>query len=182
MKTIIKESELKYIIENSVKNILNEWYDRNEFSTYSTHIFNGDKTLTYLERLVNNFANKSADSDDWEEFANGIAILNEMAEEKVEYDRYNIKQIYQEYVNSGKEDDFWENPDFYHYEYIDNYVGKYAATEKWDKYMPTPEQVKQMSNYFVEWLKRQTEFEIREYTQDKWDEYKIISDYLSKNV
>lgn len=182
MKTIIKESELKYIIENSVKNILNEWYDRNEFSTYSTHIFNGDKTLTYLERLVNNFANKSADSDDWEEFANGIAILNEMAEEKVEYDRYNIKQIYQEYVNSGKEDDFWENPDFYHYEYIDNYVGKHAATEKWDKYMPTPEQVKQMSNYFVEWLKRQTEFEIREYTQDKWDEYKIISDYLSKNV
>lgn len=182
MKTIIKESELKYIIENSIKNILNEWYDRNEFSTYSTHIFNGDKTLTYLERLVNNFANKSADSDDWEEFANGIAILNEMAEEKVEYDRYNIKQIYQEYVNSGKEDDFWENPDFYHYEYIDNYVGKHAATEKWDKYMPTPEQVKQMSNYFVEWLKRQTEFEIREYTQDKWDEYKIISDYLSKNV
>ena len=182
MKSIIKESELKYIIENSIKNILNEWYDRNEFSTYSTHIFNGDKTLTYYERLVNNFANKSADSDDWEEFANGIAILNEMAEEKVEYDRYNIKQIYQEYVNSGKEDDFWENPDFYHYEYIDNYVGKHAATEKWDKYMPTPEQVKQMSNYFVEWLKRQTEFEIREYTQDKWDEYKIISDYLSKNV
>ena len=182
MKTIIKESELKYIIENSVKNILNEWYDRNEFSTYSTHIFNGDKTLTYLERLVNNFANKSADSDDWEEFAKGIAILNEMAEEKVEYDKYNIKQIYQEYVNSGKEDDFWENPDFYHYEYIDNYVGKYAATEKWDKYMPTPEQVKQMSNYFVEWLKRQTEYEIREYTENKWNDYKVVSDYLSKNV
>lgn len=182
MKTIIKESELKYIIENSVKNILNEWYDRNEFSTYSTHIFNGDKTLTYLERLVNNFANKSADGDDWEEFANGIAILNEMAKEKVEYDRYNIKQIYQEYVNSGKGDDFWENPDFYHYEYIDNYVGKHAATEKWDKYMPTPEQVKQMSNYFVEWLKRQTEYEIREYTQNKWKDYEIINDYLSKNV
>lgn len=182
MKNIIKESQLRFIIENSVKNILNEWYDRNEFSTYSTHIFNGDKTLTYLEQLVNNFANKSADSDDWEEFANGIAILNEMAEEKVEYDKYNIKQIYQEHVNNGTEDDFWENPDFYHYEYIDNYIGKYATTEKWDKYMPTPAQVKQMSNYFIEWLKRQTEYEIREYTQNKWKDYEIISDYLSKNV
>lgn len=182
MKNIIKESQLRLIIENSVKNILNEWYDRNEFSTYSTHIFNGDKTLTYLERLVNNFANISADSDNWEEFANGIAILNEMAEEKVEYDKYNIKQIYQEHVNNGTEDEFWDNPDFYNYEYIDKYIGKYASTEKWDKYMPTPEQVKQMSNYFVEWLKRQTEFEIREYTQDKWKDYEIISDYLSKNV
>ena len=182
MKTILKESELRLIVENSVKNILNEWYDRNEFIDYSSYVFDNDETLTYLEKLVLNFANKSANSDDWEEFANGIAILNEMAEEKVEYDKYNIKQIYQEHVNNGTEDDFWENPDFYHYEYIGNYLGEHAATEKWDKYMPTPEQVKQMSNYFVEWLKRQTEFEIREYTQDKWDEYKIISDYLSKNV
>lgn len=182
MKTIIKESQLRFIIENSVKNILNEWYDRNEFRDYSSYVFDNDETLTYLEKLVNNFAKISADSDDWEEFAKGIAILNEMAEEKVEYDKYNIKQIYQEYVNSGKEDDFWETPDFYHYEYIDNYIGKYAATEKWDKYMPTPEQVKQMSNYFVEWLKRQTEYEIREYTENKWNDYKVVSDFLSKNV
>ena len=33
MKTLIKESQLKAIVENSVKNILNEWRDRNEFST-----------------------------------------------------------------------------------------------------------------------------------------------------
>ena len=182
MKTILKESQIRLIIENSVKNILNEMYNQNEFRPYTTGIFEGDKTLTYLEQLVNNFANKSADSDDWEEFANGITILNGMAEEKVEYDKYNIKQIYQEHVNNGTEDDFWENPDFYHYEYIGNYLGEHAATEKWDKYMPTPEQVKQMSIYFVEWLKRQTEYKIREYTQNKWKDYEIISDYLSKNV
>lgn len=182
MKTIIKESELKYIIENSVKNILNEIYNQNEFRTYTTGIFGRDKTLTYLERLVNNFANKSANSDDWEEFANGIAILNEMAKEKVEYDKYNIKQIYQEHVNNGTEDDFWNNPDYYNYEYIDSYVGEYASPELWDKYMPTPEKVQQMSDYFVKWLKGETEYEIREYTEDKWNEYKIVSEYLSKNV
>lgn len=182
MKTIIKESELKYIIENSVKSILNEIYIQNEFRTYTTGIFDGDKTLTYLEQLVNNFAKKSADSDDWEEFANGIAILNEMAREKVEYDKYNIKQIYQEHVNNGTEDDFWNNPDYYNYEYIDSYVGEYATPEMWDKYMPTPEKVKQMSDYFVKWLERETEYDVREYTEDKWDEYKIINEYLSKNV
>lgn len=182
MKTIIKESELKYIVENSVKNILNEWYDKNEFRTYTTGILDGDKTLTYLEQLVNNFTNKSADSDDWEEFANGIAILNEMAKEKVEYDKYNIKQIYQEHVNNGTEDEFWNNPDYYNYEYIDSYIGEYAATEKWDKYMPTPEKVQQMSDYFVKWLEMETEYEIREYTQYKWKDYEIIRDYLSKNV
>ena len=188
MKTIIKESELKYIIENSVKNILNEWYDRNEFRDYSSYVFDNDETLTYLEKLVLNFTNKSinvsSDNEDidWGEFANGIAILCDMAKEKVEYDKYNIKQIYQKHVNNGTEDEFWVNPDYYHYEYISNYVGEYAATEKWDKYMPTPEQVKQMTNYFVEWLKRQTEYEIREYTQNKWKDYEIINDYLSKNV
>ena len=184
MKTIIKESQLKTIVENSVKNILNEWYDRNEFSTYTSRIFNGDKTLTYLERLVSNFANIAlySDNSDFEEFANGIAILYDMAKEKVEYDKYNIKQIYQEHVNNGTEDEFWDNPDYYNYEYIDKYVGEYASTEKWDKYMPTPEKVQQMSDYFVKWLERETEYEIREYTENKWNEYKIVSDYLSKNV
>lgn len=182
MKTIIKESELKYIIENSVKNILNEIYNQNEFRTYTTGIFGGDKTLIYLEQLVNNFANKSANSDDWEEFANGIAILNEMAKEKVEYDKYNIKQIYQEHVNNGTEDDFWNNPDYYNYEYIDSYVGEYASPELWDKYMPTPEKVKKLSDYFVKWLEGETEYDIREYTEDKWNEYKVVSDFLSKNI
>lgn len=182
MKTIIKESELKYIIENSVKNILNEMYNQREFRPYTTGIFEGDKTLTYLEQLVNNFANKSADSDDWEEFADGIAILYDMAKEKVEYDKYNIKQIYQEHVNNGTEDDFWNNPDYYNYEYIDSYVGDYSSPELWDKYLPTPEKVKKLTDYFVKWLEKVTEYDIREYTEDKWDEYKIINEYLSKNV
>ena len=184
MKTIIKESELKYIIENSVKNILNELYDRNEFSTYTSRIFNGDKTLTYLEQLVSNFANKTmyGDNSDFEEFANGIAILYDMAKEKVEYDKYNIKQIYQEHVNNGTEDEFWDNPDYYNYEYIDEYVGEYASTEMWDKYMPTPEKVKKLSDYFVEWLERETEYNIREYTEDKWNDYKVVSDFLYKNI
>ena len=171
MKTIIKERELKYIIENSVKNILNEWRDRNEFSTYSSHIFNGDKTLTYLERLVNNFTNKMmhGDNSDFEEFANGIAILYDMAKEKVEYDKYNIKQIYQEHVNNGTEDEFWNNPDYYNYEYIDKYVGDYSSPELWDKYMPTPEKVKKLTDYFVKWLENKTEYDVREYTEDKWD-------------
>ena len=184
MKTIIKESELKYIIENSVKNILNELYDRNEFSTYTSRIFNGDKTLTYLEQLVSNFANKTmyGDNSDFEEFANGIAILYDMAKEKVEYDKYNIKQIYQEHVNNGTEDEFWDNPDYYNYEYIDKYVGEYASTEMWDKYMPTLEKVKKLSDYFVEWLERETEYNIREYTEDKWNDYKVVSDFLSKNI
>lgn len=181
MKTI-KKSELKYIIENRVRNVLNELYNQNEFRTYTTGIFGSDKTLTYLEQLVKNFANKSANSDDWEEFANGIAILNEMAKEKIEYDKYNIKQIYQKHVNNGTEDDFWDNPDYYNYEYIDSYVGGHASPELWDKYMPTPEKVQQMSDYFVKWLKNMTEYDIREYTEDKWNEYEIINEYLSKNV
>ena len=184
MKNIIKESQLRFIIENSVKNILNELHDRNKFSTYSTRIFNGDKTLTYLEQLVNNFTNilLYGNKFDFEKFANGIAILYNMAKEKVEYDKYNIKQIYQEYVNNGTEDEFWGNPDYYHYEYIDKYIGEYASTEKWDKYMPTPEKVKKLSDYFVEWLERETEYEIREYTEDKWTDYKVVSDFLSKNI
>ena len=182
MKTILKESQIRLIIENSVKNILNEMYNQREFRRYTTGIFEGDKTLTYLEQLVNNFTNKSADSDDWEEFADGIVMLSVMAKEKAEYDKYNIKQIYQEHVNNGTEDDFWNNPDYYNYEYIDSYVGDYSSPELWDKYMPTPEKVKKLTDYFVKWLENKIEYDVREYTEDKWDEYKIISVYLSKNV
>ena len=124
MKNILKESQLRLIIENNIKNILNEWYGKNGFRTYSTNIFRGDKTLTYLEQLVNNFTNLSMYSDkfDFEKFANGIAMLYNMAKEKVEYDKYNIKQIYQEHINNGTEDEFWNNPDYYNYDYIDKYV------------------------------------------------------------
>ena len=48
--------------------------------------------------------------------------------------------------------------------------------------MPTPEKVQQMSDYFVIWLEKETEYDIREYTEDKWNEYEIISNFLSKNI
>lgn len=186
---IITEKQLKNIIECSIKNVLNEWYDGDDFYRIETRVFNGDKTLVYLEQLVYNLANEGIDtrtnddgniiSVDWSDFVKGIVKLYNMSKEKVEYDKKNLKQIYQKLLNSGKEDEFWDNPEYYDYEYIDSYLGQYANTEFWDKYMPKPEQVKEMVDYFIKWLENEIEFEIRNYGEERWKEFNYFNKTLS---
>lgn len=61
-------------------------------------------------------------------------------------------------------------------------MGDEQAMNFWDKYIPTPEEVAELSKNFVEWLKIRTESDIEEYSRNKWYDYEIINDYLSKNV
>lgn len=191
MKKNLKENELKILIEKSIKKIIKEVYSTNRMDNHMVTIFDDEK-LHYLEKLVNIFThnrikikeddNGNVTNVEWSDFIQGIITLYEMSKEKIEFDNLNIKQVYQKYVNNGRENDFWSNSDYYNYEYIDNYIGKYASTEMWDKYMPTPEKVKQMSDYFVKWLGNEIENEIRVFEQNKWSEYNYINNTLSKNL
>lgn len=191
MKKNLKENELKILIEKSIKKIIKEVYSTNRMDNHMVTIFDDEK-LHYLEKLVNIFThnrikikeddNGNVTNVEWSDFIHGIITLYEMSKEKIEFDNLNIKQVYQKYVNNGRENDFWSNSDYHNYEYIDNYIGKYASTEMWDKYMPTPEKVKQMSDYFVKWLGNEIENEIRVFEQNKWSEYNYINNTLSKNL
>lgn len=185
---IITEKQLKNIVETSIKNVLTEWHNSSVFHKVETRVFNGDKTLVYLEQLVYNLAHEGINvrendngriiSVDWDDFAKGIVKLYEMSKEKVEYDKKNLKEIYQKLVNSGREDEFWDSPEYYDYEYINSYLGQYANTELWDKYMPLPEQVKDLTGYFIKWLEREIDYEIKNYGEERWNEFNHINKTL----
>ena len=189
MKISIKENKLRALVKESVNNILNEIYDTNKFYSRASGIFNNDVALTKLELLVYNIAHESIERTTnrngeyngviWDDFIEGIVKLYNISKEKAEYDKLNIKQIYQEYVNNGKEDEFWDE---YDYEYIDSYLGQHGKTELWDKYIPKPEVVVNLVHEFVSWLKRYTDEDINEYAVNKEKEYEWITNFLSKNI
>ena len=186
---MISQKRIKKIVNESINKILSEAWSGNEFRKHTSGVFGNNKELGYLEMLVYNLTNNDIKTVEdeygdvqrviWKDFMIGLVKLNEMAKEKVEFDRINIKDIYQKYINNGKEDDFWNE---YDYEYLSEYIGEYGYTELWDKYMPTPKYVQEMTEKFNVWLEGETEYEINEYTKNKWSETNYIIRYLSHNI
>lgn len=186
---MITYKRIKKIVNESIDKVLSEAWERGEFKKYTSGVFENNEELEYLEMLVYNLTNNKIKimEDEygdiqriiWKDFIIGLVKLSEMAKEKVEFDRINIKQIFQEYVNNGREDEFWSE---YDYEYLGEYIGEYGYTELWDTYMPTPEYIQEMSEKFNVWLERETEREVNEYSKNKWNETNYMIKYLNHNI
>lgn len=184
-KIVISEKDIHTLVMESVKRCLKEAYNRNEFYNYHSGI-SDDKEFMYLEDLVGNFGNEMIEYDsdtnkaDFEDFINGLLKLKQKSLEKREFDKINIKSLYQQYVNEGNEDDFWSLDIANDCEYLDEYVGEYARTELWDRYMPAPERVDYLIDRFKQDLKLYTEFNIKSYERQMWDNYKTYMEDLER--
>lgn len=186
---ILSENKIKDIIKEAINNVLNENYSNNGLQPSRNSVIpENRRDLLRLESLVNAFTDREinfvggSEEVDWNDFIEGIHILHCMAKEKVDYDKYNFKELYQNYVKSGNDDDFFFDDNVRGYDYLDEYFGDEQAMNFWDKYMPTPEEVAELSKNFVEWLKIRTESDIEEYSRNKWYDYRYISNYLNNKI
>lgn len=186
---ILSENKIKDIVNEAINNVINEKYSKNGLQPSRNSVIPENRSdLLRLESLVNAFTDKEiefvgeSNETDWDDFVEGIYFLYCMAREKVDYDKYNFKKLYQNYVKNGNDDDFFFDDKVRGYEFLDEYFGNERTMNFWDKYMPKPEEVAELSKEFVEWLKISIESDIEEYSRNKWYDYKYISNYLGKKI
>jgi hypothetical protein len=167
MLITLATKDMVKLVNETVLKCLNEMYSNNS-------IFNGDKSLIELEKLVYKFTIKSIDTDSdneydikFSEFVEGLSELYKMSLEKQEFDKINIKELY----NNSNGDDFWDNDITSNFYYLDDYINH---MELWDNYMPNPEKVKQYIELFAQWLKNHYDYIIESYTKNKWREYEYF--------
>ena len=101
----MKRSELNLLIENAIRRVLKE----NNFNTSLLDNFYSEIGVDVHDRSFNynNFFSTILDE---------LERLSLEVDEKDYYEKNNIKNVYQEYVESGDEDAFWDT----NFEYDDN--------------------------------------------------------------
>lgn len=165
----------------SLGKVLNEGYNY-----AGAEIFENNPDLKHLSILVYKFTLESIDNnyDDemnshplFDGFVKGLVKLFDYATEKQAFDKLNVKQKYQEAVQNGNVDAFEDLDELYPYDYIDEYINN---MDEWDKYMPTPEQVLNGINIFLNWLETFIESDIQYYTKERWGEYEYFKKELNK--
>ena len=165
----------------SLGKVLNEGYNY-----AGADIFENNPDLKHLSILVYKFTLESIDNnyDDemnshplFDGFVKGLVKLFDYATEKQAFDKLNVKQKYQEAVQNGNVDAFEDLDELYPYDYIDEYINN---MDEWDKYMPTPEQVLNGINIFLNWLETFIESDIQYYTKERWGEYEYFKKELNK--
>ena len=165
----------------SLGKVLNEGYNY-----AGAEIFENNPDLKHLSILVYKFTLESIDNnyDDemnshplFDGFVKGLVKLFDYATEKQAFDKLNVKQKYQEAVQNGNVDAFEDLDELYPYDYIDEYINN---MDEWDKYMPTPEQVLNGINMFLNWLETFIESDIQYYTKERWGEYEYFKKELNK--
>lgn len=165
----------------SLGKVLNEGYNYT-----GAKIFENNPDLKHLSILVYKFTLESIDDnyDDemnshplFDGFVEGLVKLFDYATEKQAFDKLNVKQKYQEALQNGNVDDFEDLDELYPYDYVDEYINN---MDDWDKYMPTPEQVLNGINMFLDWLETFIETDIQYYTKERWREYEYFKKELNK--
>ena len=181
-KIKVTKKEMYNMVTESIKRCLNEMYDRSKFYDYHSKI-SDNKEFRNFENIVANFTSRTIEYDEdsnkanFSDFIEGIAELKQMSYEKSEYDKMNIKEMYQKYTSEGREDDFWSLDEISEFEHIESYLNRF---ELWEKYMPTPERIDFYIDEFKTWLKWFTEYEIERYQREKWNNYRYYTDELTK--
>jgi hypothetical protein len=174
MKIRITENKIRKILNESIKKVLKEYYNSDDYN------FNDNKELHDLVNLVMIFTGSEIMKEDYSEdayfgdFIDGCIKLYKMSVEYQDYVKYNFAELYRDAVAKGDENSFWYNDNVDNYEYLDNYLYR---IEDWDESMPSPEVVKNAIEMFAEWLKEYTEYEIENYSDNKWRNYK---NYINK--
>ena len=173
MKIKLTENDIKKIIKESINTCLNEIYGIHQT------VFEDNPNLQAMEQLVYKFTLKSVEENDFNEFVEGMLELYKMTIEKQEIDNLNLIELYKQAISSGDEDIFWTNDDVSNFYYIDDYINH---IDMWEKYMPRPEVMKQGIEEFAEWFKKYIEYDIEQYTQEKWSEYRSYIKQINNTI
>ena len=173
MKIKLTENDIKKIIKESINNCLNEIYG------IQPTVFEDNPNLQAMEQLIYKFTLKSIEENDFSEFVEGMLEVYKMTIEKQEIDNLNLIDLYKQAVSKGDEDIFWTNDDVSNFYYIDDYINH---IDMWKKYMPKPEVMKQGIEEFAEWFKNYVEYDIEQYTQEKWSEYRSYIKQINNTI
>ncbi len=174
MKKYINKNTLYKIINESIKKCLNE-------TTFygDTHILNQLNKLVYKFTLKEIDFSSEYEINDIQEFIDGLIELYQMSEEYVYFKRNNLFQLYKKYEANNNVDGFY-NEDFYlKFSYIDDYLNDYKV---WEKYMPSPEELKHMVDEFFAWYKGYCAEKIEKYANNIWSEYRSQLKQINKNI
>ena len=171
MKKNIKlsESNIKRIIREAIENVISE---------------NENDPISRLTMLLSTFTHESLNrnygsENDWDSITDGIVDLYEYAQAKASFDKNNIGQQYRQALSQGRDEEFYESISGDYGIELDDYLNN---IDKWDKYMPTPEEVEQLSNYFIEWLEGRFEDEINDYSKIKMSEFEVCRNKLNSKI
>lgn len=146
---------------------------------------NNDDPMKRLAMLLSEFTYEELNlnygsQNDWSEICESIGDLYEKAKLKEECDRKNIGKQYRQALSQGRGDEVFDSitSDYYSVD-IEEYL---LNIDKWDKYLPSSSEVKQLSDYFIEWLEEHFDYEITDYRKMKEGELEGCRSILNKKV
>ena len=184
----LTEKRLRNLIRESINTYLNEDYTRS-FVEYISPQEIQDNIVRRLANLVSNFTSNSidynyekSDISNMDEFIEGIIMIYSLSEDKVEYDEMKLRNLYQEYVNKGDENGFWEDENVESLDGYDILDAGYLTNPNFWNMLPSPNELKEMIEHFKEWYKNYTEFKVDVYQREKWTEYKVYKNQLDKKI
>lgn len=141
----MKRSELNLLIENAIRRVLKE----NNFNTSLLDNFYSEIGVDVHDRSFNynNFFSTILDE---------LERLSLEVDEKDYYEKNNIKNVYQEYVESGDEDAFWDT----NFEYDDNLESYLSG--RWGENIPSSEEFNKLLEEYKQDVNVSMEYRINE--------------------